>query len=68
MDEVVRGLDESDRWSKDVSRKEDKLPECIYLPEQEPEFYGPYDMQYKAAGTRRFLPEADGLQGAESGS
>lgn len=49
VDEVVRGLDESDRWSKDVSRKEDKLPECIYLPEQEPEFYGPYDVQYKAA-------------------
>ena len=49
VDEVVRGLDESDRWSKEVSRKEDKLPECIYLPEQEPEFYGPYDVQYKAA-------------------
>lgn len=51
VDEVVRGLDRTDRWSKEVVRKEEKLPECIYLPEQEPEFYGPFAKQYEKAWT-----------------
>ena len=51
VDKVVRGLDQKDRWSKNVVRKEEKLPEVVYLPEQEPEFYGPFARQYQKAWT-----------------
>ncbi len=48
-DRIVRGFDEADQWSKEVIRKESKLPEVIYIPKQPIDFYGPFARQYEAA-------------------
>lgn len=49
VDSVVRGLDDSDCWSKEWLRKENELPKYIYVPEKEPEFYGPFAGGYQKA-------------------
>lgn len=48
-DQVVRGLDEKDPWSKEVIRKESAKPETIFIPKQPIDFYGPFAAQYEAA-------------------
>jgi len=49
VDEVVRGFEEEDSWSKEVERKKTALPKKIFIPEQTPEFYGPFAAEYKIA-------------------
>ena len=49
VDSVVRGLDETDMWSKEVIRKEDSLPEKIIIPQTSIDFYGVYADRYEKA-------------------
>ena len=49
IDEVVRGFEASDPWSKQITRHRDALPEKIYILEKPLTFYGPFADQYKAA-------------------
>lgn len=49
VDKVARGLDKKDKWSKSVIRKENKTPDTIFIPAKEPEFYGPYEENYRKA-------------------
>ncbi|MDR3602693.1 MAG: allophanate hydrolase [Desulfosporosinus sp.] len=48
VDNVVRGLETKDPWSKELA-----LPFArksrVYLPDQEPDFYGPFAKEYQAA-------------------
>lgn len=49
VDEVVRGFESSDPWSKSITRKSNALPEKICLLQEPPTFYGPYAQDYKQA-------------------
>jgi len=49
VDRIARGIDYEDRWSKDVERASDALPQVVYIPEKEPEFYGSFQKEYKRA-------------------
>jgi len=49
VDRVVRGVDSEDPWSRDVQRSDSKLPKTLLLPDQTPEFYGPYSELYRQA-------------------
>jgi allophanate hydrolase len=49
VDEVVRGLESTDPWSKSITRKSNALPEKIYLVQEPPTFYGPFAQDYKQA-------------------
>lgn len=49
VDEVVRGFESSDPWSKPVTRKSNALPEKICLVQDPPTFYGPFAQDYKLA-------------------
>jgi allophanate hydrolase len=49
VDQVVRGLQANDPWSKDISTGEHKLPVKILLPEGPLDFYGPFEDSYRAA-------------------
>lgn len=40
VDESARGYDRDCIWSVEYEKKEEKLPEKIFLPEKEPEFFG----------------------------
>ena len=54
VNQIVAGYDPEDRWSKYFSEQEG-IPAKdmkVYLPEEEPEFYGPFQSQYKAAWRR----------------
>jgi allophanate hydrolase len=49
VDQVVRGFDENDRWSRTISRKSNQLPEKIFILQETPLFYGPFATEYKQA-------------------
>lgn len=49
VDEVVRGFEVSDPWSKSITRKSNALPEKICLVQEPLTFYGPYAQDYKQA-------------------
>lgn len=49
VDEAVRGFEAEDPWSKELERKKTALPKKILIPEQTPEFYGPFADEYKLA-------------------
>ncbi|PLS05443.1 allophanate hydrolase [Neobacillus cucumis] len=49
VDEVVRGFEENDPWSRQVKRRTNALPEKILLLKDQPEFFGPFATQYKRA-------------------
>ncbi|WP_077215453.1 allophanate hydrolase [Bacillus dakarensis] len=49
VDEVVRGFDAKDPWSKKVKRRGDALPEKILLVKEPLTFFGPFAEQYKRA-------------------
>ncbi|WP_066056775.1 allophanate hydrolase [Robertmurraya korlensis] len=49
VDQVVRGLDESDPWSKNITREANALPEKIYLTKEPPSFFGPFADKYEKA-------------------
>lgn len=52
VDQAARGYDREDRWSKRVIRKPAKMPDTIYIPKDEPEFYGEYKNLYEKAWHR----------------
>lgn len=52
VDEAARGFDQEDPWSKEVIRRENALPETIFLPKQPIDFYGPFAGAYEAAWER----------------
>lgn len=49
VDEVVRGFEDSDPWSKLIKRRSNALPEKICLVQEPPAFYGPFAQEYKQA-------------------
>ncbi|MDE5052672.1 allophanate hydrolase [Niallia taxi] len=49
VDEVVRGFDKEDPWSKTVKREPSSLPKRLLIPEDLPEFYGPFAKEYEQA-------------------
>lgn len=49
VDQAVRGFEEADPWSRDIKRRANALPEKIYIPDELPEFYGPFAEEYKKA-------------------
>lgn len=51
-DTIARGFDAADQWSKAIVRKENALPDTIFLPKQPIDFYGPFSGQYEAAWER----------------
>jgi len=49
VDEVIRGFDEEDPWSRRIKRLPNALPEKILLVKEEPRFFGPFAAEYKKA-------------------
>ncbi|MEH7094162.1 allophanate hydrolase [Neobacillus vireti] len=49
VDEVVRGFEENDPWSREVKRRTNALPEKVLLLKEEPEFFGPFANEYRQA-------------------
>ncbi|MEK3991676.1 allophanate hydrolase [Robertmurraya sp. FSL R5-0851] len=49
VDQVVRGLDKCDPWSKNINRQANVLPEKIYLMKEPPIFFGPFAEKYENA-------------------
>lgn len=49
VDEVVRGFDKSDPWSKPIKRRPRALPEEIFLVKDGPVFFGQFAAHYKIA-------------------
>jgi allophanate hydrolase len=49
VDNVVRGFDENDPWSRQLRRRSNALPEKILLAQELPVFFGPFAREYKAA-------------------
>ncbi len=49
VDEVVRGFESADPWSKQVERQPDALPEKICLVQTPPTFFGPFAQVYEQA-------------------
>ncbi|WP_425805339.1 allophanate hydrolase [Desulfitobacterium sp. Sab5] len=49
VDQAVRGQEPGDPWSKDYPVPSVRKPAYIYLPEEEPEFYGPFAKEYEQA-------------------
>ncbi|MDQ0970193.1 allophanate hydrolase [Neobacillus niacini] len=49
VDEVVRGFESNDPWSKSIKRNPNTLPEKICLVQEPPIFYGPFAQEYKRA-------------------
>lgn len=49
VDEVVRGFEAADPWSKKVKRRGNALPEKILLVKEHLTFFGPFAEQYKRA-------------------
>ncbi|MHB8125209.1 MAG: allophanate hydrolase [Desulfitobacteriaceae bacterium] len=49
VDKAVRGFEPSDPWSKEFPAPCARKPEIICLPDKEPDFFGPFAVEYKAA-------------------
>ncbi len=49
VDDVVRGFESSDPWSKSITRKPNALPEKICLVQEPPTFHGPFAQDFKQA-------------------
>ncbi|MGO4108577.1 allophanate hydrolase [Paenibacillus sp. YAF4_2] len=49
VDELARGVDETDPWSRSIEGKASKLPHKVLLPSVKPQFYGPYAAEYEEA-------------------
>jgi allophanate hydrolase len=49
VDEIARGFDEEDPWSRELASKPKALPEKIYLVQQPYRFFGPYAAKYQKA-------------------
>lgn len=49
VDQIARGFDVSDPWSRKIKRRPNGLPEKICLLQEVPEFFGPFADKYKQA-------------------
>ncbi len=49
VDSVAAKPDAGCAWSRSLDRKAAKMPSVIYLPQEEPRFYGPFEAEYRAA-------------------
>ncbi|WP_432653145.1 allophanate hydrolase [Salibacterium salarium] len=49
VDEVVRGEDPEDPWSKPMDAVSPATPETFLLPKEKPGFYGPFATEYRKA-------------------
>lgn len=49
VDNVVRGLDESDPWSREWPRSSSRTPDKICLPNNSLSFFGPFEKEYREA-------------------
>lgn len=47
VDQIARGFDKEDKWSKKILHKTSAMPSKIYIPDTEPEFYGRFADSYK---------------------
>lgn len=47
VDMVARGFDEECIWSRKIENKPNRLPEKVYLPVNEPEFFGTWENDYR---------------------
>ena len=48
IDTLSRGYDEEYEWSRKITRKEDRCPLKVFLPNEEPKFYGPWESVYRS--------------------
>lgn len=49
VDKAVRGFEPNDPWSKDSPVLSIARPQNVCLPEKEPDFFGPFALEYKKA-------------------
>lgn len=49
VDEIARGFDKEDPWSRELASKPKALPEKIYMVQQPHRFFGPYAAEYQKA-------------------
>ncbi|GEK58399.1 allophanate hydrolase [Marinococcus halophilus] len=49
VDRIARGMDPGDPWSKPFKSLQKQKPKKWLLPEEELEFYGPYEEEYRQA-------------------
>ncbi|MFJ8260196.1 allophanate hydrolase [Peribacillus asahii] len=49
VDQVARGFEETDAWSRPIRRRSNALPEKICLLQEAPSFFGPFAAEYKQA-------------------
>lgn len=49
VDEIGRGFDKEDPWSRELASKPKALPEKIYMVQQPHRFFGPYAAEYQKA-------------------
>lgn len=49
VDQVARGFDEADSWSRPINRRSNALPEKILISKETAAFFGPYAAEYKTA-------------------
>ncbi len=47
VDEIVKGYDPACSWSKRFEQEKQTVPETIYIPQEEPIFFGPFAKEYK---------------------
>lgn len=49
VDAVASKLDTECAWSKPYSAEEPRFPKTVFVPADEPQFYGPYEEEYRTA-------------------
>lgn len=49
VDDVARGFQADDPWSKDLPRKMADTPKTVYIPDKPPVFFGPFAREYETA-------------------
>ncbi|MGS2779084.1 allophanate hydrolase [Robertmurraya sp. GLU-23] len=49
VDEIARGFDKEDPWSRELASKPKALPKKIYMVQQPHRFFGPYAAEYQKA-------------------
>lgn len=55
VDRYARGFDEECEWSREYKIKGEKLPEKIYIPKDEPRFYGSFSELYREKWNKAVL-------------
>lgn len=49
VDAVAHGVDERCTWSRTVDTAAKPFPATVYVPKDEPRFYGPFEQEYRTA-------------------